>query len=266
MRSGNNGKTAAVITLAALIVMRAVTVVINGNFYHSFNSSSDIGAAVPDSDLESLGKLEAEVYIRDKYGFEADILDYYRDIQTYSGKRHYDAHCVVTMEHGGRRFYVYVSETVKGGVCSDSYQAKEIRETAEKMAVKALPAGIVYDFGMSGDDAKTHLGAIPYRNMGKDGVESILYKERFDGENLADVVGDGGAYIRIYSTETDLDKSELPDKIADELYLKWLDVYLYSCYDPDKAAAMDEEHCREKRAVTFRYGVNYEDSCEKKYN
>ena len=132
------------------------------------------GCGGKEASYKRTGKKLAQTYIKDKYGFDGEIVDVSLGTKdyavnfwtTYSGK------VFVKMKHNDREFTVYTDAEKKKSQCYDNYQLPEIKAAIKSIITNHAgkePAGFNFYYG-------EFLGTIDKDNG--------LINDYFDGNNL----------------------------------------------------------------------------------
>ena len=147
----------------------------------------------------SIAKTKAVQYIKDKYGFDAEVIDASMDTR---GGTTLDT-ALVTMEHDGREFYAEIDiKTDKG---FDNYQADEIAKAFEDKINSEIPDGKLvrldhFGHGYSSSriftDDKKDNGMVPKEAY-------------FDGNDLTGVLENSSVSLIMYYTDTEFHDCEL---------------------------------------------------------
>lgn len=137
----------------------------------------------------------AERYISEKYGFDAEILGMTNDRYRWSFSEYSDE-MELKMKHGDREFYVYADRTKDSSDCWDNYQTEEIYSAVEKLLNESLPGGKVIEMrlGSSGADYYS------------------LINTYFDGTNLDEVLDGCSGHIEMVLADTDLSDTDIADR------------------------------------------------------
>lgn len=231
------------------------------NYWHETNESNKVYSA---SELESLGKNKAKDYIRNKYGFDAEIEKYYR---TNYGGSDYRKECLITMKYEGKEFYVLVDGYKDHIECSDSYQAEEIRLAVKNLLSDALKGYSDLEISVGGKQARNYKSGADSVRSGSKQENDRLYHEYFNGNNLKDVLSGKSICICRYCVKCDISGNDIPDKTKNALPGIMIEVYMYSYDTPKQATSKDNKNYREMHSVTiYRNGEIGKDEYQKYYS
>ena len=164
------------------------------------------GCSLGQTSNVSTAKTKAADYIKDKYGFDAEIID--ASMDTRGGLAPLEggtalSTALVTMEHDGREFYVEINtETDKG---FDNYQVDEISKAFEEKINSEIPGGklVLADYfghGYTSDRIFTD---------DNDDNGMVPKEAYFDGNDLTGVLESSHISVIMYYTDTEFHDCEL---------------------------------------------------------
>lgn len=113
------------------------------------------GNIVTKKRYEITGKKLAQNYIKDKYGFDGEIVDVYLGQETASILDFfpdYDGRVSIKMKYNGKEFYVTTNVQTSDRRCYDNYQMSEILQAVKDKLIKYAgtePLGFNFHYGKS---------------------------------------------------------------------------------------------------------------------
>lgn len=136
-----------------------------------------LGCGGKEAHYKKTGKKLAQKYIKDKYGFDGEIVDVSLETTNYSLNfwTTYNGKVLVTMKHNNKEFSVYINANSDNSPCYDNYQLSEIQA-----AVKSI---ITNYAGKEPDGFNFFYGAL----LGTIDEDNGLITKYFDGNNLDDL-------------------------------------------------------------------------------
>lgn len=155
-------------------------------------------------------KENAQDYIIQKYGFEAEITDAIQERHSanFNLSTKPSSTILVKMNYGGRDFGVYIDGSTSNTDGYDNYQATDLEAIVQEECESLLPG--VRSVSISSTDV--HTAYEPIRNECQN-----MHHEYFDGTNAADILS--GAKINVCYVNADfmaLQDTQLLDKYLDE--------------------------------------------------
>lgn len=142
-------------------------------------------------------------YVREKYGFEPELLDASDDMLF----KHYNKpDCderIFKMKAEGMEFYVLASCLEGNPYCVDDYQCEEIETAANNEILKNLPEGSVINISWTATE---------------DITPSVLklgcfFNTYFDGGNIDEFMEKGRGKIEMAFSDVNISESDIPDKL-----------------------------------------------------
>lgn len=142
-------------------------------------------------------------YVREKYGFEPEILDTSDDEFPKTLNTYYDDVRILKMKADGREFYVLASCLEGNSYCVDDYQREEIKTAANNEILKNLPDGSSINISWAGTEDMT-------QSMLK---LSCFFNTYFDGGNIDEFMEKGDGKIEMVFSDVNISESDIPDKL-----------------------------------------------------
>lgn len=155
-------------------------------------------------------KENAQDYIIQKYGFEAEITDAVQERRgaAFNFGTKPSSTVLVKMNYGGRDFGVYIDGSKSNTDGYDNYQAEDLEAAVQEECESLLPG--IRSVSISSTDV--HTTYEPIMNECQN-----MHREYFDGTNAADILS--GAEINVCYVNADfmaLQDTQLLDKYLDE--------------------------------------------------
>lgn len=169
-------------------------------------------------EYEVQGETNALKYIKQKYGFDATVIDSYCDKK---GEHAVDltpdatGDVYVTMKHNGKEFLVYISGTEESSEGLDNYQLGEITSAIKQKLHDCT--------GVPAEDIFIRYGKFRTFNKSEDGMISTF----FDGENLSEVMADVSPAAVVSYINQDVSAIDM-DQVVEETGISY---YLLVDYD-----------------------------------
>lgn len=138
-------------------------------------------------------------YIRNKYGFEAEILDDPGDDKFLLAVRHSELYMPFKMKSGDKEFYVAADRLKESDDCVDSYQSEEIAAAITDKISEIQGGGRV--IWMWVGIRRDYLG---YKSM---------FRKYFNGNNIDEVLEDCKGGIEMVFADADFSENKLPEKL-----------------------------------------------------
>lgn len=144
------------------------------------------GNIVTKKHYEIIGKRLIQNYIKDKYGFDGEIVDVYLGQENGSILDFfpdYDGRVSIKMKYNGKEFYVATNVQTSDRQCYDNYQMSEIQQAVKDKITKYTgiePLGFNFYYGNT-------ISLTSYDNG--------LVTKYFDGTNLDDIFNDNTIQI-----------------------------------------------------------------------
>lgn len=150
-------------------------------------------------------KAQAVEYVRDKYGFEPELVDMTEDDRFAWDNKSPSVESVIMMKANGREFYVK-SEAFENDVRrADSYQWNEIEAAIASEIEKLVPGGEVIEI-------------CAYNKLSNNGLFYLknVFSEYYDGSNIEELLKNTGGNVEmVFANVNDIDipKSGLCEKL-----------------------------------------------------
>lgn len=180
--------------------------------------------------LFDVASANAVGYVREKYGFEPEILDVSDDdlFELYS--RYYDDVRILKLKADGREFYVLADCLEENSYCVDDYQYEEIQSAAIDEILKGIPDGEIISIAWGGHEDTPYDSA---RYIGG-------FNKYYDGGNLDEFLELGSGYVEMIFVNENISESGIPER------LEKMDVsYVFNSFD---TAEHMEEYLTKKKA------------------
>lgn len=172
-------------------------------------------------------------YVREKYGFEPEILDITGD-QKYG---YYNSPRVdlmfIKMKYNDKVFYVRADKLKENPYCIDDYQYEEIKSAITDEISKIIPNGNIIDFRVC------ESGTTLY----------YLFNKYYSGENINEILDITSGKIEMVFADTDFSESDLPDKLEE-----WNIRYELTSFDTQERADEFTEYKINSRVITLNNG------------
>ncbi len=194
---------------------------------------------------------EAQGYICEKYGFEAEILDdtdtedYNKRLLSlrYHFQRGNDEIFLKMEKHGGREFYVHTIKRDGSFLISDNYQYEEIKSALTEEISESLPNGFVMDIALIDQES----GAFHFS----------FFDIYYDGGNLDEVLSRCSGRLEMVFPNVQFSRSDIIDRLCQTN----IDVKFTSFDTADKMEEFIETVCpvittEDGRQYTVRHGDN----------
>lgn len=142
-------------------------------------------------------------YIREKYGFEPELLDASDDYLFELYNKYHDDVRILKMKADGREFYVLADCLEENSYCADDYQRDEIETAAKNEILKMLPEG----------------GDKNVRWTGTGDIEPsslrlhCFFNTYFDGGNIDEFMEKGVGEVNMTLLNMNISESDIPDKL-----------------------------------------------------
>lgn len=142
-------------------------------------------------------------YVREKYGFEPELLDASDDILfKHYNKPDYDER-IFKMKSDGREFYVLADCLEENSYCADDYQRDEIETAAKNEILKMLPEGGDKNVRWTGtEDMTSSLIRLRY-----------FFNTYFDGGNIDEFMEKGEGEVNMTLLNMNISESDIPDRL-----------------------------------------------------
>lgn len=188
-------------------------------------------------------------YVREKYGFEAEIIDVDEsdDINIEVFNELTENMRVIKLKANERNFLVTTTCLEGNSYCVDNYQFEEIQSAAKDEILKDFPEGEIVSFWWSGNEDMPYENALILRGFNK----------YYDGGNLDEFLEFGSGDIEMMFAGENISESGIPERL-EKLNIS----YLFISFDA-------EEHLEEYKAVRDAYEsethISYDESFCKLY-
>ena len=209
-------KVIAVILLIPAVILLLLVICFISHFRHKQQLLNT------DKNMESAAKEQVTAYLQEKYGFEAEFVNSVQEIYRVGFAQYKLGNdFLFDMKLDDREFSV----VCVAGECGDDFQADEIRARISDVCNAALPGIKSVEVEMTtffeGNDDDDH-----YLNM--------MFRKRFDGNNINELLGERRYEVKAYYLSTDL--SPLENTHAFDSYLENEDCKFtfYSCRSEEK--------------------------------
>lgn len=205
-------------------------------------------SAVKDMNVKRNAENSAVLFIKDKYGIDAEAVGYSGYTSSYSG----DREDTVKMTADGKEFTVkFISSDEYGKHTADDLQADEIKQALFDEVSRAYPNGILRNVGIYNYDFISFC---------------TVFEKYFNGANLDEVIVNcnGGIMVDYADTEFDLE-----DPLFEKLNKWHIQPYLVSFdtaahleefvekNEPQTVYRRDEQYAKYAQYITDRVEYNY---------
>lgn len=203
---------------------------------------------VKDMNVKQNAKNSAVLFIKDKYGIDAEAVGYRGYTFSYNGERGE----TVKMTADGKEFTVkFLSSDEKETRSADNLQADEIKQALFDEVSRAYPNGVLRDVGIYDFDFV---------------ISSSVFEKYFNGENLEEVIENCHGGIMVDYADT---KFDLEDPLFEKLN-KWRIQPYFVSFDtaahleeftennePGSVYIRDEQYAKYAPYITDRVEYNY---------
>ncbi|MCM1024025.1 MAG: hypothetical protein NC395_08220 [Prevotella sp.] len=174
-------------------------------------------------------------YVREKYGFEAEIADFDDfDNNDYLFKKFNEIQedmQIIKLRANGREFFAEAECSEENPYCIDNYQFEEIQSAAMDEILKGIPEGKTVSVSWSA-----------YEDMPRVSAVNILgFNKYYDGGNLDEFLEIGYGYVEMIFVGENISESGIPERL-EELHID----YMFNSFDT-------AEHMEEYLAVKEEY-------------
>lgn len=205
-------------------------------------------SAVKDMNVKRNAENSAVLFIKDKYGIDAEAVGYSGYTSSYSG----DREDTVKMTADGKEFTVkFISSDEYGKHTADDLQADEIKQALFDEVSRAYPNGILRNVGIYNYD---FIGFC------------TVFEKYFNGANLDEVIVNCNGGITVDYADTEFD---LEDPLFEKLN-KWHIQPYFTSFDtaahleefveknePQTVYRRDEQYAKYAQYITDRVEYNY---------
>lgn len=205
-------------------------------------------SAVKDMNVKRNAENSAVLFIKDKYGIDAEVVGYSGYTSSYSG----DREDTVKMTADGKEFTVkFISSDEYGKHTADDLQADEIKQALFDEVSRAYPNGILRNVGIYNYD---FIGFC------------TVFEKYFNGANLDEVIVNCNGGITVDYADTEFD---LEDPLFEKLN-KWHIQPYFTSFDtaahleefveknePQTVYRRDEQYAKYAQYITDRVEYNY---------
>lgn len=169
-------------------------------------------------------------YVREKYGFEPEILDITGD-QKYGYYNNPRVNLMfIKMKNNDKIFYVRADKLQENPYCIDDYQYEEITSAITDEISKLIPNGNVIDFRIC------ESGSILY----------YFFNKYYSGENINEILDVTSGEIEMVFADTYFSESDLPNKLKE-----WNIRYELTSFDTQERANKFAEYKMNHKVITF---------------
>lgn len=169
-------------------------------------------------------------YVREKYGFEPEILDITGDKKYgYFNSPRVDL-VFIKMKNNDKIFYVRADKLQENPYCIDDYQYEEIKSAITDEISKIIPNGNVIDFRVC------EAGSTLYS----------FFNKYYSGENINEILDVTSGEIEMVFADTDFSESDLPDKLKE-----WNIRYELTSFDTQERADKFAEYKINSKVITL---------------
>lgn len=174
---------------------------------------------------------QAVEYIRDKYGFEPELVDMAEDDTFKRDNMNPSVESIIPMKANGREFYVKTSVSSYGVQRADSYQWNEIESAIASEIEKIVPGGEAVEI-------------YAYNRLSSAGMFQLKYvfSEYYDGSNLEELMKDSRGNVEMVFPnvdDVDISLSSLCEKLRG-----WGLKYKLTVFDTSERAREFAENLR----------------------
>lgn len=172
---------------------------------------------------------QAVEYVRDKYGFEPELVDMAEDETFVRNNAYPSVESVIPMKANGREFYVHSYAWSDGNERSDSYQWNEIEAAIASEIEKIVPGGNAIEI-------------YAYNKLSNNTFQlKNCFAEYYDGSNLEELMKNSGGNVEMTfpNDNTDIPASGLCEKLRG-----WGLKYKLTVFDSDERAEEFAEKLR----------------------
>lgn len=172
---------------------------------------------------------QAVEYVRDKYGFEPELVDMAEDETFVRNNASPSVESVIPMKANGREFYVHLYAWSDGNERSDSYQWNEIEAAIASEIEKIVPGGNAIEI-------------YAYNKLSNNTFQlKNCFAEYYDGSNLEELMKNSGGNVEMTfpNDNTDIPASGLCEKLRG-----WGLKYKLTVFDSDERAEEFAEKLR----------------------
>lgn len=169
-------------------------------------------------------------YVREKYGFEPEILDITGDQKFgYYNSSEIDL-MFIKMKNNDKVFYVRADKLRENPYCIDDYQYEEITSAIYDEISKLIPNGNIIDFRICESGSSLY----------------YLFNKYYSGENIDEILEITSGTIEMVFADVNFSESDLPDK-----FKEWNISYELTSFDTQERADEFVKYKINQQVITF---------------